>query len=124
MSSNKNLSDDSDKSSRPSSEKHGLNVAVPAATLEESKLVTAKGNIITKDGAVISTAESDTSLSTNIFADPEIKAYYIGVYEKAKYECRHVFDAEAEWSKEEERKIIRKLDWRGMYTLHTASGHF
>jgi hypothetical protein len=68
-----------------SSEKAGLDKeVVPAALLDNAQLVTAKGNIITDDGVVISTQDSDASLSTNIFADPEVKDYYIGVYEKAK----------------------------------------
>ena len=70
--------------SEQSSEKGGLDGEVPAALLESAKLVTAKGNIITEDGVIISTQDSDTSLSTNVFADPEIKTYYVGVYEKAK----------------------------------------
>ena len=57
---------------------------------------------------------SDSSLSTNIFSDPEIKAYYLDVYEKAKYECRHVFDADFQWSKEEEKALVRRLDWHGV----------
>lgn len=69
--------------------------------------------MITKDGVVVSTEDSDHSLSTNVFQDPEVRAYYVGVYEKAKYECRHVFDADLTWTKEEERKLVRKLDWRG-----------
>ena len=88
---------------------------VPKVILKDAELITAKGNIITKDGVVISTKDSDTSLSTNIFSDPEVKAYYIGVYEKAQYECRHVFDADLTWSQEEEKKLVRKLDWHGTF---------
>jgi hypothetical protein len=92
-------------------------VIVPQAILDDADIVTAKGNIITKDGQVISTQESDASLSGNVFADPEVKAYYVGVYEKANYECRHVFDADLTWSKEEEKKIVRRLDWHGKLLL-------
>jgi hypothetical protein len=35
------------------------------------------------------------------------------VYEKAQYECRHVLDADLTWTKEEEKKLVRKLDWHG-----------
>ncbi|KAF2665713.1 MFS general substrate transporter [Microthyrium microscopicum] len=51
-------------------------------------------------------------ISSNVFADPEIRAFYEQVYEDAQYECRHVFDADLTWSEEEERKLVRKLDWR------------
>ncbi|RFU27524.1 hypothetical protein B7463_g8811, partial [Scytalidium lignicola] len=115
-SSHRNNPDDSSEStSRQSSEKDNVTRKVPGAILKDAELITSKGNVITKDGVVISTQESDASLSTNIFTDPEVKAYYVGVYEKAKYECRHVFDADLTWTQEEERKLIRKLDWRGTF---------
>lgn len=96
------------------SEKNGIHAQAPRVILDNAELVTARGNIVTKDGVVVSTEDSDHSLSTNVFQDPEVRAYYVGVYEKAKYECRHVFDADLTWTKEEEKKIVRKLDWRGM----------
>ena len=85
----------------------------PNGVTQNAELVTARGNIVTKDGVVFSTQESDSSLSANIFADPEVRDYYKQVYEDAQYECRHVFDADATWSAEEEKKIVRKLDWHG-----------
>lgn len=53
---------------------------------------------------------SSTS-SNNVFSDPKVLAYYKDVYEKSKYECRHVLDPNLEWTAEEERKLVRKLDW-------------
>jgi hypothetical protein len=107
--------DKSEVISSPSSEKSGVYDKTPKAIIKDAELITAKGNIITKDGTVISTQESDSSLSANVFADPEVKAYYIDVYEKASYECRHVFDADLTWSAEEEKKLVRKLDWHGKF---------
>lgn len=121
MASHHRDTDDNDDSiSHNSSEKSRKRLAsmVPGDVLADAELVTARGNVVTKDGIVISANESDSSISTNVFRDPEVKAYYIGVYEKAKYECRHVFDAEIEWTKEEERKLVRKLDLRGPYFIH------
>ncbi|KAL2002439.1 hypothetical protein VTN02DRAFT_6780 [Thermoascus thermophilus] len=46
----------------------------------------------------------------NIFADPEVAAHYAQLYEKAQYECRHVFDPSLEWTPQEERRLVRKLD--------------
>lgn len=113
MSTQPNISDDgSDYVSQTPSEKGSIN-KLPQALVQDAELVTKEGNVITKDG-VISTRDSDASLSTNVFSDPEVKAYYIAVYEKAKYECRHVFDADLTWTKEEEKKLVRKLDWHGM----------
>ncbi|QDS73106.1 hypothetical protein FKW77_000765 [Venturia effusa] len=94
------------------SEKNGVHIQVSRAILDSAELVSARGNVITKDGLVVSTEDSDHSLSTNVFQDPEVRAYYVGVYEKANYECRHVFDADLTWTKEEEKKVVRKLDWR------------
>lgn len=105
--------DRSDTISRSSSDRE--KAIAPKAVLEGAQVVTSKGNIITKDGNLVSTLESDASLSTNIFQDPEIRDYYVKLYEEAKYECRHVFDADLTWTEEEEKAIIRKLDWRGMY---------
>lgn len=115
-----NLSDDgSDSISHRGSEKE-IASAVPQGLVQEADLITTQGNVITKDGVVISTQESDASLSANIFQDPEVKAYYVDVYEKAKYECRHVFDADLTWTKEEERKLVRKLDLRGTLSIHRS----
>jgi hypothetical protein len=65
------------------------------------------------------TYESEPSLTDdgdfagkNPFADPDVAAYWKGVYDEATYECRHVFDPNLTWSEEEEKRIIRKLDWR------------
>jgi hypothetical protein len=110
-------SDDSDKSPQISiKNKSVIDAATEGlrgAILEHAKLITSKGNVVTKEGAVVSAKESDSSLATNILADPEVAAYYFSVYEKAQYECRHLFDPELTWTKEEERTILRKLDWRG-----------
>ncbi|OBT56275.1 hypothetical protein VE04_02501 [Pseudogymnoascus sp. 24MN13] len=101
--------DDSDRTSVSSEGKQGV---IPGNLLDGAQIVTKSGNLVTKDGVVVSTQESDSSLSTNVFADPEIRDFYVKMYEKAKYECRHVFDADLTWSAEEEKKLIRKVDWR------------
>lgn len=112
--------DGSDYVSHVSSEKD-IAANVPRGLVKDAKLVTAEGNVITKDGIVVSTVQSDRSLSANIFSDPEIKAYYVDVYEKSKYECRHVLDADLTWTQEEEKKLVRRLDWHGMYSKFTTS---
>ncbi|CAK7219828.1 hypothetical protein SCUCBS95973_003953 [Sporothrix curviconia] len=63
------------------------------------------------DGSSSDDGES-FALQKNPFADPEVAEYWRGVYENATYECRHVFDPSFTWSEEEERKLVRKLDWR------------
>jgi hypothetical protein len=54
---------------------------------------------------------TDRDLDGNPFSDPDVAAYWISVYEKSHYECRHVVDPKLEWSATEERKLVRKLDW-------------
>ena len=56
--------------------------------------------------------QASEKLNSNPFLDPKVEAHYRKVYEDAKYECRHVFDPHFEWTAEEERRIVRKLDWR------------
>lgn len=53
----------------------------------------------------------DDGLAANPFADPAVAEHYRAVYEKAQYECRHAFDPELEWSRAEERGLVRRLDW-------------
>jgi hypothetical protein len=56
-------------------------------------------------------SDRDRDYGDNPFSDPDVADYYATLYEKSQYECRHVFDPTLEWSKEEERKLVRKLDW-------------
>ncbi|KAL7800279.1 hypothetical protein V8C37DRAFT_364737 [Trichoderma ceciliae] len=48
----------------------------------------------------------------NPFRDPAVAQRWREAYEKSSYECRHVFDPSLSWSEEEERRLVRKLDWR------------
>ncbi|KAK9420449.1 putative Major facilitator superfamily (MFS) profile domain-containing protein [Seiridium unicorne] len=50
--------------------------------------------------------------SKNPFIDPTVAAHWKQVYEASTYECRHLFDPNLTWTAEEEKKIVRKLDWR------------
>lgn len=64
-----------------------------------------------------------SSSDYHIFKDPENVEYYTGIYERAKYECRHLFDPGFVWSAKEERKVIWKCDWRvtfWAYIMFTA----
>jgi hypothetical protein len=103
------VSDDSSSSEYPLEKKP----AVPGVIIKDAQLVTENGNIVTKDGVVVSTEEADTSLAGNIFQDPEVRAFYVKMYEDCEYECRHVFDGDLTWSKEEEKALVRKIDFRG-----------
>ncbi len=52
------------------------------------------------------------ALKKNPFLDPDVAEHWRQVYEDAEYECRHVFDPHLTWTEEEEKVVIRKLDWR------------
>jgi hypothetical protein len=56
--------------------------------------------------------DGENSDANNPFLDQEVAEYWRTVYEKAQYECRHVFDPSLTWTAEEEKAIVRKLDWR------------
>ncbi|KAK0716264.1 major facilitator superfamily domain-containing protein [Lasiosphaeris hirsuta] len=59
-------------------------------------------------------SEGYGSNDEHLFKDPPIADYWRGVYEKAGYENRHRFDPEFQWSAEEEKKLVRKIDLRIM----------
>lgn len=45
----------------------------------------------------------------HVFSDPKVAEYWRGVYENARYECRHRFDPTATWTPEEEKKLRRRV---------------
>jgi hypothetical protein len=101
---------------------------VPTPPNEKLKEVICNGiptkgenNPVNQEGVVVSDEDSNTS-TTNIFSDPEVASHYVSVYNEAKYECRHVFDPDLEWTKKEERGIIRKLDWHGKIPFKSLQG--
>lgn len=51
-------------------------------------------------------------LPKNPFLDPHVAAHWKQVYEDAEYECRHAFDPTLTWTEEEEKRLVRKTDWR------------
>lgn len=73
----------------------------------------------------VTTSSSTDSLvpeeknAANPFLDPKVAHYYRGLYEDAKYECRHAFDPELEWTAEEEEG--RQED--GLARVHLGMHH-
>lgn len=55
--------------------------------------------------------DDSEALEQNPFLDPDVASHWTTVYEKSQYECRHVFDPSLNWTKEEEKKLVRRLDW-------------
>ncbi|CZR59009.1 related to putative tartrate transporter [Phialocephala subalpina] len=56
--------------------------------------------------------ENGDKFKKNPFLDPDVAEYWAGIYEKSRYECRAEFDPTLTWTEEEERKLVRRLDWR------------
>ncbi|KAI1346501.1 major facilitator superfamily domain-containing protein [Xylaria sp. FL0043] len=54
------------------------------------------------------------SLATgeNPFSNPDVAERYRKVYDQSQYECRHLFDPALAWTVEEEKKLVRRTDWR------------
>lgn len=59
-----------------------------------------------------SSDEDGEKFKKNPFLDPDVAAHWATIYEKSGYECRHVFDPTLTWTEEEEKKLVRRLDWR------------
>ncbi|KAL4780016.1 major facilitator superfamily domain-containing protein [Aspergillus varians] len=79
---------------------------------ESSSYTDLQSSRASKDGSRVETLETDEGFtSQNPFADPEVAERYALIYEKAQYECRHVFEPALMWTREEERAIVRKVDW-------------
>ncbi|MCJ1291292.1 hypothetical protein MMC34_002835 [Xylographa carneopallida] len=66
-------------------------------------------------GSSLSSSQDDTSVQLKntkdgtVFSDTSVAEFYEPI---EKYEGRHRFDQSATWSDEEERKLVRRLDWR------------
>lgn len=59
----------------------------------------------------ISQIPSESQITEDhVFTDPSVADYYRALYEKSKYECRHLFDPTFTWTKQEDRAVVRKND--------------
>lgn len=70
-----------------------------------------------QDNKIITYTESNSSLesdeiSKNPFLDPKVEEYYRDLYEDSNYESYRAFDPQFTWSKEEENKVIKKINLR------------
>ncbi|SJX61620.1 uncharacterized protein SRS1_12605 [Sporisorium reilianum f. sp. reilianum] len=66
------------------------------------------------DSQAESLADDDAApLSRNhVFQDEKVAEHWRQLYERTEYENRHRFDPSFEWTVEEERKVVRKVDVR------------
>lgn len=82
-----------------------------AGTREVDVLLDKDKTNVREEETFLTDGESVASRS-NPFLDPATAEYYTKVYEDCEYECRSAFDPGLEWTEDEERRIVRKLDWR------------
>lgn len=69
-------------------------------------------NFSSSSSSDLSESSEYADLTRNPFLDPVVAAHWRKVYEEADYECRAVFDPSVTWTEEEEKAIIRKIDFR------------
>ena len=69
-----------------------------------------KAEVSTTEVPQLRSAEAGALSKTHIFQDPNLAEHWHNVYEKTQYESRHRFDPELEWTAEQEKRLVRKLD--------------
>lgn len=83
------------------------------ASSRDSESLQKKNDVFNIDARSISDIESESSKKEqNPFKDPVVAEHYRNIYENSKYECRSAFDPDFEWTEEEEKQLVRKLNWR------------
>ncbi|KAF5529971.1 permease [Fusarium phyllophilum] len=80
------------------------------AAVGDSKGVIGKSE--SEDRRFDSGDETANSSLEHPFSDPEIADRWRKVYENAQYENRHRFDPSFTWTAQEEKKLVRKIDFR------------
>ncbi|KAI5970191.1 hypothetical protein CANMA_000802 [Candida margitis] len=92
--------------------------SIEPASSFDSRITT---NLKKEEKDVITTIESGSSfeskqLAKNPFLDPKVEEYYRDLYTKSRYESYSAFDPNFEWTEDEERTVIWKLNWRVAFT--------
>ncbi|KAI5949007.1 hypothetical protein KGF57_005008, partial [Candida theae] len=83
-----------------------VNDADPLKTFDKQTITQVSSNL---------SSESD-QLKKNPFLDPQVEEYYRDLYTKSGYESYSAFDPTFEWTEEEEKKVVMKLNWRVAFT--------
>ncbi len=101
------------------SEKHHITQGLDIDSLEMSKssddktinsIIEGFVSPIHLDGTAVNVKNSFLgSTQQHAFTSPVDSAYWLGVYETAKYEGRHRFDPFFQWTLSEEKKLIRTV---------------
>ena len=77
-----------------------------------TKTLDERGNPLPALSELSASSEGGYDHAKNPFRDSVVAQKWFDAYEKSQYECRHVFDPELTWTDEEERRLVRKIDWR------------
>lgn len=73
---------------------------------------TSKSRSLQHSSNVSESDETGIISEKNPFNDQAVALHWGAVYEESNYECRHVFDPTLTWTEQEEKRLVRKLDWR------------
>lgn len=92
-------------------------MATPAVSIEKDPELlkspaAPSSEISASDDQVVT--EDYGSQNDHVFTDPTTAEYWENIYRKAKYESLHRFDPNVKWTAAEEKKLLRKIDWRIM----------
>lgn len=71
-----------------------------------------KNTFTSSSSSDLSEASDYSELKANPFLDPVVAEHWRKVYEEADYECKDAFDPHVTWTEEEEKAVIRKIDFR------------
>lgn len=83
-----------------------------ASALETKQVPTAHNSDTASSTTTKGEVPHHGSYEDHPFAEPATAQYWRDRYEVAKYEGRHRFDPNYTWTAEEEKKLVRRLDWR------------
>lgn len=83
------------------------------ASSEDEKRVATSPRAASLDTSTSSVdSEGYGSSDDHIFKDLVVANHWRDIYEQANYENRHRFDPDLQWTAEEEKKVLRKIDFR------------
>lgn len=92
---------------------HRETTSTSMTSSDDEKRVVTSPRAASLDTSVSSVnSEGYGSSDDHIFKDPLVASHWRDIYEQANYENRHRFDPDLQWTAEEEKKVLRKIDFR------------
>lgn len=98
--------------SNRSSELESISFEVPNLVFKKSSLTENIQIEDTLEKESLNEITKNDPSEPNPFSDPFLAKYYGDMYEETKYECRSAFDPHLKWTLEEDKRLMRKVDYR------------